>query len=52
VADYRKALALGSTVSLPELFAAAGARFAFDADTLKKSVDLMEEVIEEMEAGL
>ena len=52
VADYRKALALGSTVPLPELFAAAGAKFAFDADTLKKAVDLMEEVVEEMEAKL
>ena len=52
VADYRKALALGATVSLPELFAVAGARFAFDADTLKKAVDLMEEAIEEMEAKL
>ena len=48
VADYRKALALGSTASLPELFATAGAKFAFDADTLKQAVDLMEEVIEEM----
>jgi oligoendopeptidase F len=52
VADYRKALALGSTVPLPELFAAAGAKFAFDTDTLKQAVDLMEEVIEEMEAKL
>jgi oligoendopeptidase F len=52
VADYRKALALGSTVSLPELFAAAGAKFAFDAGSLKKAVGLMEEVIEEMEARL
>lgn len=52
VADYRKALALGSTVSLPELFKASGAKFAFDADTLKQGVDLMEEVIEEMEAEL
>jgi oligoendopeptidase F len=52
LADYRKALALGSTVSLPELFAVAGARFAFDTDTLKKAVDLMEEVIEEMETKL
>jgi len=52
VADYRKALALGSTVSLPELFAAAGARFAFDAGTLKYAVDLMEEVIGEMETKL
>jgi oligoendopeptidase F len=52
VADYRKALALGATVPLPELFAAAGAKFAFDAQTLKASVDLMEEVIGEMEAKL
>jgi len=52
VADYRKALALGSTVSLPELFATAGAKFAFDAGTLKKAVDLMEEVITEKEDKL
>ena len=52
VADYRKALALGSTLSLPELFAAAGAKFAFDSETLKKAVDLLEGVIEEMEARL
>lgn len=52
VADYRKALALGATVPLPELFASAGAKFAFDAETLKVAVDLMEEVIGEMEAKL
>lgn len=52
VADYRKALALGATVPLPELFATAGAKFAFDAKTLKEAVDLMEEVIGEMEAKL
>jgi oligoendopeptidase F len=52
VADYRKALSLGSSVSLPELFAAAGAKFAFDAQTLKQAVDLMEEVIQEEEARL
>lgn len=50
VADYRKALALGATVPLPQLFAAAGAKFAFDAETLKESVDLMEQVIDEMAA--
>jgi len=49
VADYRKALSLGATVPLPQLFAAAGARFSFDAETLKQAVDLMEEVIGEME---
>jgi len=52
VADYRKALALGATVPLPQLFAAAGAKFAFDKGTLKEAVDLMEEVIGEMEAKL
>jgi oligoendopeptidase F len=52
VADYRTALALGATVPVPELFATAGAKFAFDAETLKKAVDLVEEVIEEMEVKL
>jgi oligoendopeptidase F len=49
VEAYRKALALGSTVSLPELFQAAGAKFAFDAETLKTFVDLIEEQIEKLE---
>jgi oligoendopeptidase F len=49
VADYRKALALGGTRSLPELFSAAGAKFAFDAETLKKSVDLIEQTIETLD---
>jgi len=52
VEKYRQALRLGSTVSLPELFATAGAKFAFDAGTLKQVVDLMEEVIAELEAKL
>jgi oligoendopeptidase F len=52
VADYRKALSLGATVPLPQLFAAAGAKFAFDAETLKQAVDMMEEAIEEMEAKI
>jgi oligoendopeptidase F len=52
VENYRKALSLGSSVSLPELFAAAGAKFAFDAATLKQAVDLLEEVVEEQEARL
>ncbi len=49
VADYRKALALGGTVPLPELYRAAGARLAFDTDTLKEAVALMENQIEELE---
>jgi oligoendopeptidase F len=52
VTNYRKALTLGATVPLPQLFAAAGARFSFDAQTLKEAVDLMEEVTGEMEAKL
>lgn len=52
IADYRRALALGATVPLPELFATAGAKFAFDERTLKDAVDLLEEIIQEMEAKL
>lgn len=48
VKAYRNALALGGTVPIPDLFAAAGARFAFDAETLKSVVDLMEAKIEEL----
>lgn len=47
VADYRAALALGYTRSLPELFAAAGARFAFDRQTVG---ELMALVAEQMAA--
>ena len=49
VAAYRKALSLGGTVTLPQLFETAGARFAFDAATLKTAVDLLENVIGELE---
>ena len=49
VASYRRALALGGTVSLPELYAAAGATFKFDAATLQAAVDLMERTIHELD---
>ncbi|MEW5941845.1 MAG: M3 family metallopeptidase [Chloroflexota bacterium] len=52
VADSRKALSLGSTVSLPELFRTAGAKFTFDAATLKQAVDLLEEDIEKLQTKL
>jgi oligoendopeptidase F len=52
VQAYRKALSLGSTVTLPELFSTAKAKFAFDAPTLRRSVDLMEQTIEELESKL
>ena len=47
---YKKALALGATASLPELFRTAGAKLAFDAETLGKSVELMEKKLYEFEA--
>jgi oligoendopeptidase F len=50
VEAYRKALALGGTVTLPELFETAGVRFAFDAETLGKAVALVEQTIEELSA--
>ncbi len=49
VAAYRKALSLGGMVTLPELFRAANAKFAFDVPIVKKAVDLMETVVEELE---
>jgi oligoendopeptidase F len=50
LAAYRRALSLGGSVVLPELYLTAGAKFAFDADTLRQAVDLGEETIEELEA--
>ncbi|NUM43353.1 MAG: M3 family oligoendopeptidase [Anaerolineales bacterium] len=49
VAAYRHALSLGGTAPLPELFKAAGARFAFDAETVGEAVGLMERVLKELE---
>ena len=50
VSAYRKALALGGTAPLPELYAAAGVKLAFDAATLKEAVDLAMQTIDELEA--
>jgi oligoendopeptidase F len=49
VAAYRRALALGDTASLPELFSAAGARFAFDTGALSEAVDLILRTVQELE---
>ncbi len=51
LADYRAALALGGTVRLPELFAAAGARLAFDAETFAEAVEMMESALLEWESN-
>lgn len=49
VAGYRAALALGYTQSLPELFAAAGARFAFDRQTVGELMTLVGEQMARLE---
>jgi oligoendopeptidase F len=49
VQAYRHALSLGATVSLPELYAAAGAKLSFDRKTLQAAVDLIESQIAELE---
>ena len=40
LADYKKSLALGGSRPLPELFAAAGCRFQFDAATIRPLIQL------------
>lgn len=50
IQSYLNALALGGTATLPALFQTAGAKFAFDAGTLKQAVDLMEGTIESLDA--
>ena len=52
IANYIGALKLGSTVGLPQLFAAAGAEFKFDVPTLQRSVDLIERNLEALENQL
>lgn len=49
VSHYREALSLGNTVSLPELYNRAGAKFAFDADILNQAVSLIVDTIEDLE---
>ena len=52
VTAYRKALALGGSKPLPELYQTAGAKFGFDADTMHSAVSLLEDQIEKLEAQL
>lgn len=51
VAAYKRFLALGGTRPLPDLYAAAGARLVFDADTMQELVDFTVERIEALRAG-
>jgi oligoendopeptidase F len=47
VARYKRALSLGATTSLPDMYAAAGAKMVFDAGTMRTLMDLVEEQIEQ-----
>ena len=48
VRSYRHALSLSGTQSLPDLFSAAGANFAFDAGTLRKATELCSRTIDDL----
>lgn len=50
VTAYRRALSLGYTRPLPELYQTAGAKFAFDAGALRQAVELLEREMEKLEA--
>ena len=52
IAAYRRALALGGTKTLPELFAAAGAEFRFDTAMLSGLVELVEKTIADLETEI
>jgi len=42
VAQFREALSLGHTVSVPEFYGRAGAKFALDVETLQAAVAVMQ----------
>jgi oligoendopeptidase F len=46
--NYKKALALGGSRPLPELFAAAGCKFQFDAATIKPLIQLAQEELKKL----
>jgi oligoendopeptidase F len=52
IASYRRALALGATRSLPDIYAAAGARLIFDATGIAELVDLVERRLAELYASI
>ena len=49
VRQYRRALALGATRPLPELFSAAGARLIFDSDGMRELMTLVEEELDKLD---
>jgi oligoendopeptidase F len=51
VRQYREALALGGTVSLPEIYRTAGAKLVFDADAMGELVSLVEQRLNALREG-
>jgi oligoendopeptidase F len=49
VRQYREALSLGATRSLPDLFKAAGARLIFDSAGMRELISLVEEEISKLD---
>jgi oligoendopeptidase F len=49
VRNYRGALALGATKSLPELFKAAGARLMFDSEGMRELISVVEEELAKLQ---
>lgn len=52
LAAYRAALSIGATQSLPQIYAAAGARLIFDTESMAELVVLVEEQIDQAEQGI
>jgi len=50
VRRYRDALALGNTRPLPDIYGAAGARLAFDGETISDLVQLVEDQVDRLRA--
>ena len=48
IARYTKALALGGSRPLPELFAAAGLTFEFDVETVRRLMDAVQEELQRL----
>lgn len=48
LADYRRALAMGGSRPLPELFAAAGLRFDFSEQTIAPLMDMVSEELQRL----
>jgi oligoendopeptidase F len=49
ITNYKKALALGSSKSLPEVYKAAGIQFDFSEDTIKELMRFAEEQLQQLE---